>query len=153
MSVSVTLKDWLIDKIEALSSVQAVYGYEPQQFSGYPAVTVTMPTMEGQFSSNVEDQRIYGFRVQVFVPLGQDLEKPKTMTRELYAENVVSTVIEGIINAIDTDFDATAVSQSNNIISKFIEATDFIPFYVNIEGGEHRGAEITVRFVTEKIVQ
>lgn len=153
MSVSVTLKDWLIDKIEVLTTVQAVYGYEPQNFTGYPAVTVTMPTMEGQFASNVEDERIYGFRVQVFVPLGQDLEKPRTMTRELYAENLVSTVVEDIIDAIDTDFDATAITQSGAIVSKFIEATDFIPFYVNIEGGEHRGAEITIRFNTQKIIQ
>lgn len=152
MSVSVTLKNWLIDKIEGVAGVQVVYGYEPQNFTGYPAVTVTMPTMEGEFSSNVENQRIYGFTVRVYCTLGQDLEKPKTMPRELYAENIVATVIEGIIDAIDEDYSAPDVTQTQDIICKFIEATDFLPFYANVESGMHRGAEITIRFVSEKVV-
>ena len=152
MSVFVTLKDYLTDKIEALSSVQKVYGYEPEKLSGWPAVTVTLPTMEGEFSSNAEDSRVYGFTVRVYFPLGQDIETPKTMPREQYAENVIATVLEDIANTIDTDFDLTDVTQSSNITVKFTEATDIRPIYIEMDGGWIRGAEISIRIYTEKTV-
>lgn len=152
MSVSVTLKDWLLDKIGSISSVQEVYGYEPDNFEGYPAVTVTLPTMEGEFASTSEDARVYAFAVRVFLPLGQDIEKPKTLPRELYAENVVATVIEEIINTVDTDFAAADVTRTSNINCLYIEATDMQPLYALIEGGWFRGAEVTIRIYTEKVV-
>jgi len=74
------------------------------------------------------------------------------MPREQYADRVVATVIDDIIDAFDTDFTAANLGLPSTYTVKYIEAADGRPFYINLENGEHRGAEITLRFYTERTV-
>lgn len=152
MSVSVTLKDWLRDKIDALSSVQEVYAYMPKRFTGYPAVAILLPELTGEFSSTSTNSRVYSYRINIFVPLGQDLPNTSGKVREHYAEDLVAEVIEDIIDAVETDFDLTDVTQSENIVCKYAEASDMRPFEIVIDNGEHLGAEITISIYTEKTI-
>ena len=151
MSVSVTLKDWLKDKIDALSTVQEVYAYMPTKFTGYPAVAILLPELTGEFSSTSTNSRVYSYRINIFVPLGQDLPNTSGKTREHYAEDLVAEVIEDIIDAVETDFDLTDVVD-NDIVCKYAEASDMRPFEIVIDNGEHLGAEITISIYTEKTV-
>jgi hypothetical protein len=152
MSVSVTLKEWLKDKIEALASVQKVYGYEPSTFDGWPAVTITLPEVDGEFASNAENSRVFAFNIRVYFPFGKDVETPKTLPREEYAENVVATVIEDILDDLDDRFAASDLGIPSDYTAKFWNATNSRPFYVETESGWVRGAEITISIYTEKTV-
>lgn len=152
MSVSVTIKDWLIDKIESATSVQKVYGSEEINPSGWPAVMVTSTDMEGEFSSNSENSRVWAYRVLIMFMVGQDMEVPQNKTRMQYAEDVVATCIDEIIDAVDTDFDLTGVDISGNYTARYANAADCVWSYIDMEGGQARAAEITIRVYTEKTI-
>lgn len=143
MSISVTIKNQIKSKIQTCNSVQVVYGYEEINPSGYPAVMITPGNMNGEFSSNSENSRIYTYRVLILFLLGQDMETPKTLNRLEYAENTVATVIDEIINAIDDNFEL----DGNPVL--FVNAADVQWGYYPMEAGEARGAEITLNVYTE----
>lgn len=143
MSVSVTIKNQIKAKIESVSAVQVVYGYEEVNPSGWPAVMLTPADMSGEFSSNAENSRQYGYRVQILFSLGQDMETPKTLNRLEYAENTIATVIDGIINAVDDNYE---LDRSPVL---FVNAADVSWGYVTGEFGEARSAEVTLIVYTE----
>lgn len=149
MSVSITVKNWLKAKIQSCDSVQVVYGYEEVNPTGWPAVMLTTQDMEGEFSSTSENSRVYSYKALILFPIGQDFVSNTTINRLEYAENVVATVIDEIINAIDTDFDLTGIPQATAL---YANASDCIWSYTTYEGGEARSAEITVSIYTEKEV-
>lgn len=144
MSVSTEIKNQLIAKIQSCDTVQKVYGHEEINPSGWPAVMVTLGDMDGEFSSNTENSRIYAFRVQIMFPIGQDYVGPNEVNRLEYAEQVIAEVIDEIINAVDTDFelDGTPVL--------YVNAADVTWSYVTYEGGESRAATLSLRVYTEK---
>lgn len=153
MSVTGTLKGWLKDKVVSVSGVQQVFQYMPIQFTGYPAVAIVLPEISGEFASTSTDSRVYAYRVIVFMPLGKDIETPKTMPREQYAEQVIAEVFEGIMNAIDLDFAGSGITLSSNIQCLYINASDMRPFEIVIDNGEHLAAELTISIYTEKQIQ
>lgn len=146
MSVSTTVKNQVISKVQSCPSVQKVYGHEEINPSGWPAVCVTAGDMEGEFSSNAENSRVYAYRLEILFPIGQDYSGPSETNRMEYAEQVVASVIDEIINAIDTDFelDGTPVLYTN--------AADVAWGYVTYEGGQARSATLSIRVYTEKVV-
>lgn len=143
MSASIQIKNQIKNKVLGCPSVQQVYGYEEVNPSGWPCVMITPQNVQGNFSSNTENSRVYPFRVLILFTLGQDMETPKTLNRLEYAENVVATVIDEIINAIDDNFEL----EKTPVL--FVNAADVQWGYYPIEGGEARGAEITLNVYTE----
>lgn len=143
MSASVTIKNQIKSKVQGCASVEQVYGYEEINPQGFPCVMLTPQDMSGEFSSNAENSRIYAYKLLVLFSLGQDMETPKTLNRLEYAENVIATVLDEIITAVDTDFelDGTPVL--------YVNAADIVWGYVSGEFGEARSAEITLNVYTE----
>lgn len=148
MSVSVTIKNQIKSKVQSCASVDKVYGFEQLNPTGWPAVMITSGDMQGEFSSNAENSRIYAYRLLILFPIGQDMPgNPAGTNRLEYAENVIATVIDEIINAIDTNFqlDGTPVL--------FVNASDAVWGYASAEFGEARSAEITLNVYTELAVK
>lgn len=143
MSVSTELKLRLKQKIEALESVQVVYGHEEINPSGFPAVMLTAGDMDGEFSSNAENSRVYSFKCMIMFPISQDFPTNTNMTREEYAEQVIATVIDEIVNTMDTDFELTGTT------ALYMNAADCTWYYTKYENGEARAADITLRIYTE----
>lgn len=143
MSVSVAIKNQIKTKVQSCASVQVVYGYEEINPTGWPAVMLTPADMQGEFSSNTQNSRVYGYKLQILFPIGKDMENPKTLNRLEYAENVIATVIDEIITAVDNNFelDSTPVL--------FVNASDVVWGYITAEFGEARSAEITLNVYTE----
>lgn len=148
MSVSTDIKQHVIANIQKCPSVQKVYGHEEINPGGWPAVMVTPGDMDGEFSSNAENSRIYAFRILILFPTGQDFPANVTDNRLEYAEQVVATVIDEMINVFDTDFE---LSGSNPTVL-YVNAADVNWQYTTYEGGEARSAELTLRIYTEKEV-
>ena len=143
MSASVTIKNQLKSHIQSCQSVQQVYGYEEINPAGWPCVMLTVTDMQGEFSSNTQNSRIYAYRALILFPIGEDMEVPKTMNRLEYAENTICTVIDEIINSVDDNFELDGTP------TLYTEAADVVWGYVSGDFGEARSAEITLKVYTE----
>lgn len=146
MADSILVKQQLIEKINALDSVEVVYPAEKVNPSGWPAVFVTSSDMEGEFSSNTENSRIYAFNVTILFPEGLDFVPDSQKERLDYAEGVVSQVIDDIINAVDTDYELSG----SPVL--FVNAADCTWGTYQYEGGVAKAANITLRVYTEKLI-
>lgn len=147
MSVAQTIKDQLKVKIQGCASVKRYYGAPVINPSGWPAVFLTLMRIEGEYSSNAENSRVYSYNALCAFPLGQDFVAGTVDERLEYAEKTLETVIDEIINAIDTDFEL----DGSPVL--YTEASDVEWGYFDYEGGEARAAQVTLSIYTEKIVQ
>lgn len=146
MSVSIDIKNQLIRKIQGLPSVQITYPAVKLNPSGWPSVSVTPNTEEGEFSSNAENSRLYTYNAMILFPLGQDFVPAAERERMDYAEVVIAGVIDDIINAIDTAF----ILEGNPVL--YVNAADVDWGYVSIENGEARAANVILKVYTELAV-
>lgn len=146
MSVAFDLKKQLKLNIQSSTNVQTVYGYEEINPSGYPAVMLTAADMEGEFSSNAENRRMYAFKCTILFPISGDFVEATEMPREEYAEKVILQVVDDLVNTMDTDFELTGTQ------ALYMEAADCIWYYTKVENGEARAADITLRIYTELTV-
>lgn len=143
LPVSIQIKDMLIDRIEALESIQKVYPSTVINDEGWPAVSITPSTEEGEFSSNAENSRIYSYDCVVLFPMGQDFVPESERQRMDYCERVIAQAIDDIINAVDTDFEL------DRGVVLFVNAADVEWAYYEYEGGFARAANVTLRVYTE----
>lgn len=147
MSVSVSIKNQIKRNIQTCQSVQKVYGYEEVNPDGWPCVMLTPADMDGEFSSNTENSRVYGYKALILFSLGQDMETPKTLNRLEYAENVIATVIDEIINAVDDNFEL----EGTPVL--YVNAADVAWGYISGTFGEARSAEIILKVYTEVTIE
>lgn len=149
-SVSTRIKDKLKTKIAALASVQQVYGFEENNPTGFPAVFIVADDVEGEFSSNAENSRIYNFSLLVLFPIGSDYPGiPADTNRLEYAEQVISTVIDEIINTMDTDF----VLPNSDPTVLYVNAADAAWGTFEYESGVAKAAQIILKVYTELTIQ
>lgn len=148
-SVSTNIKQQLKVKIAALSSVDKVYGYEEPEPIGFPAVFITASDLDGEFSSNAENSRVYAYSVLILFPVGQDFIPPNNADRLEYAEQVVATVIDEIVNTMDTDFELA----SSDPTVLYMNAADCSWGTYNYEGGVAKAAQINLRVYTELTIR
>lgn len=152
MSVSKDVKDLLTNKIAALSTVQAVYGYEELNPSGWPCVWVRPSNLEGTFATSVENKRVYAYKVTAILPLGEDFIKDSSVQREEYAENVLGDVVDQIINYVD---DTTFIAQLNAIYSAgdntvlYVDAADAQWGEIDMQKGKAKAIQVSLLINTD----
>ena len=144
------IKKQIISKIENLTDVQIVYPVETLNPSGWPAVFVKISDMDGEFSSTAENARVYSYSVLVLFPLGQDFVPEAEKDRLDYAESLVGTVVDEIVNAIDTDFELDSLPNDTTVL--FVKAADCLWGEYDYEGGKAKAAQITLNVYTEVTV-
>lgn len=143
MSAAILIRNQIKDAVLQCPSVQQVYGYEEVNPTGFPCVMITLQGINGEFSSNTENSRVYSFRVLALFSLGQDIQTPKTLNRLEYAEEVLTTVIDEIITTVDNNF----VLEGSPTL--YVNASDVTWGYMAAEFGEARSAEIILNVYTE----
>jgi hypothetical protein len=148
MSISTDIKNHIKANVQSCASVQQVYGHEEVNPSGFPAVMVTAADMDGEFSSNSQNSHVYSFKLLILFPIGQDYPVTTNMNRMEYAEQVIATVIDEIVNISDTDFELAGSDRQ----VLFVNAADVSWGYLDYEAGKARSAELTLRVYTEKTV-
>lgn len=144
------IKQQIISKIDNLESVQKVYPAEVPNPDGWPAVFVTAADLEGEFSSNAENSRIYAYNVVILLPEGQDYPTNTEYERLDYTEKVVGEVVDEIINAVDTDFELDSLPNDTTVL--FVNAADCQWGKYPFEGGVAKAAQVTLRVYTEVTV-
>lgn len=143
-SLQRSIKNQIIDKIDALSSVEKVYSFEKLNLEGFPAVIVIAGSMEGVFWSTEENQRTYSFRIVILYQIGSNVENIND-DRMQNAEEAIGETVEQIMNAIDTDYE---LGQFNTDVL-FVEAMNVFYGFAQYEGGYAKSAELTARVVTD----
>jgi hypothetical protein len=148
MSVSTTVKNQLMDLIQALDSVKVTYGHQEMNPSGWPAVFVEATGMQGEFVSTSTNSRVYSYRIIIVFPLGQDMPGLPAGTNRLeYAEQTIATVLDEIINASDTEFEL----EGTPVL--YMEAADADWGEAAIDVGIVKAVQVTLRIYTEFQVQ
>ncbi len=148
-SVSTNIKQQLKTKIAALPSVEKTYGYEEIEPDGFPAVFIVASDMDGEFSSNAENSRLYSYEVLVIFPTGQEFIPDDIANKNEYAEQVIATVIDEIINTMDTDFE---LPDSDPTVL-FVNAADCTWGKYNLENGVAKAAQINLKVYTELAIR
>lgn len=149
-SAMTEIKKQLISKVQALDSVQKVYPAPVPNPAGWPAVFITAGDMQGEFSSNAENSRIYSYNVIILFSEGQDFMPESEYERLDYSEQVVGSVVDEIINAVDTDFELNSLPNDTTVL--FVNAADCQWGKYEYEGGVAKAAQITLRVYTEVTV-
>lgn len=144
------IKQQLISKITALDSVQQVYPAEQPNPSGWPAVFVPAGDMEGEFSSNAENSRVYTYPLLVLFPEGQNFVPASEAPRLDYSEKVVGEVIDDIINAVDTDYELDSLPSNTTVLFVYASSVEWGRY--EYEGGIAKAAVVTLRVYTEVTV-
>lgn len=148
-SVAARIKQQLKVKVAALPSVDKVYGYQEDAPAGWPAVFITPADMDGEFSSNAENNRVYAYSLLILFPIGEDFVPPEEENRKEYAEAVIAAVIDEIVNTMDTDFE---LADSDPTVL-FMNAADCIWGTYAYEGGVAKAAQINLRVYTELTIR
>lgn len=149
-SAMTEIKRQIITKIEGLSDVQKVYPAPVPNPTGWPCVFVVAGDLEGEFSSNAENSRIYAYNLVILFSEGQDFVPSSEYERLDYAEQVVGAVVDEIINAVDTDFELTSLPNDTTVL--FVNAADCVWGQYPYEGGVAKAAQVTLRVYTEVTV-
>lgn len=84
-----------------VDTVQDVSDYDKTRFDGFPAVTVVTSGNENDFYTTAENQRVFGFDINVYVSMGKTAH---TVDDNAYqsAERVMGNAVSDIIDAFDT---------------------------------------------------
>jgi hypothetical protein len=85
----------------------------------------------------------------VLFPIGADYPVAADTNRLEYAEQVVATVIDEIVNTMDTDFELP----SSDVTVLYMDAADCTWGTYSYEGGVAKAALINLKVYTEKTVQ
>jgi len=140
------LKDKIRDIIsDGVDTVQEVVGYEKVNFEGFPAVTIVVDDQENSFETNVENERVYAFRVRVFYLMehNPNLALPDISDNaKEKAERVMGDIVDQMINAFDRKFDLDGMAENG------VEAAPSIWGYVESSLGWCRTADIILKVKT-----
>lgn len=143
-SLSRQIKEEIKNRIDALTDVEKVYTFVKIPFEGWPTVFITDGNVEGEFSSNVENSRTYGYRIVVLFQIGQSIQNVDD-DRMQFAEEAIGQVVESILNAVETDYE---LGQFNAEVL-FVRALDVVYGETEYDGGYAKSAEFTVNVYTE----
>lgn len=143
-SLNRRIKEEIRDRISALSDVEKVYTFMKLPLEGWPTVFVMYGNVEGEFSSNVENSRVYGYRILVLFQVGQDYQNVND-DRMQNAEEAIGQVVEKILNVIETDY----TLNDFNAEVLFVRALDVVYGETEYDGGYAKSAEFTVNVYTE----
>lgn len=104
------LKSTIMARISSeVSTVQDVSDYAKVNFSGFPAVTVTVSDNENEFWSVGQNQRAFNFNIDIYVQISKSTQSVDDNARQS-AERIMGNVVSDIIDAFDdyVEFGGTA---------------------------------------------
>lgn len=144
MSVVNDIRTVLVNRIQALSSVQKVYPYEEPSPTGFPAVFITSDALTSSFVTNTENRRVFTFKITVIFPTGENIPKDSSQNAVSYAEDRIYEVFDQISEDLDqNDFvDAFIDIGDSDSTYLFADAVEAEWGFYDYEGGKARALQI-----------
>lgn len=89
----VSLASALVNILSNISSIVAIYSYEPKELKDYPAATVTALRHQDTFLDTAANKRVFTFNIRVY--FRTDVEQD--------AESILRGIVDQIISAIESN--------------------------------------------------
>lgn len=67
-----SIKTAIKAKLEAMTGIKNVYGYEKGDLNGYPSAVVLLEGITADYETNQEDSRKYTFKVKIYQEMSDD---------------------------------------------------------------------------------
>ena len=93
-----SIKSAIIAKLQAITGIKNIYGYEKGDLNGFPSAIVTLAAIEAPMLDNRSDSRRYDFQIKVL----QEMEDDGVGAEE--AESRIEALIDTIIGAFENDY-------------------------------------------------
>lgn len=104
-----SIKSAIIAKLEAITGIKKIYGYEKGDLDGFPAATVVLVGIEAPILDNVSDSRRYDFRIRLY----QEMEEDGVGAEE--AESRVDALIDTLIGTFEDDYRLGGLAYNTNL--------------------------------------
>ncbi len=132
----------IIAKIKSIldsnSLIQESYDYEEVNFKGQPAVVIVPSDNESNFTTNIDNERVYGVTVFLFVARGENYYKDKK------CDEVMRNLVDSVIDDFDKDWQLDGLELNTGYAMLYMEASPSSWGYINREMA-YRMAQIDLK--------
>ncbi len=147
MAIESNITAQIVSLLEGISEIAEVSNYEKSSFREFPAATVTGSDNESDFEATQERQRVYAFKIRVYLEFSSDKqgnsgEGLKEVDRIL--RNLSDTVIDTFDKPENARFSGSADSTAEKVL--FIEPIPSNWFYDTDR--KMRGKEVNLKVHT-----
>lgn len=102
-----TIKNAIIDKLEAIDGLTVVYGYEKGELPSYPAACVFNADYNPEWADTTADRDVLVFTIHLYQEV--DVQKPEI------AEENVDNVLQRIMQAFQQDYTLGGTCDKMNV--------------------------------------
>jgi len=96
------IREKIKEKLESIDSIQEVYDYPTEEFTGFPAAVVKSTRLEAEFQTTIENKRTYVFTVFLIQEIqSQGVKK---------ARRIIEGVVDDVIDNFDKDQRLSGIS-------------------------------------------
>jgi len=124
--------------LDANTLVQETYDYEEIKFEGQPCAVVVPSDNNSDYSSNVDNERVYGVKVYLFVARGENYYKDSV------CESVTRELVDSVLDDFDKNWQLSGIELTTGYSMLYMEAAPSIWGYSNREMA-YRMAQIDLR--------
>ncbi len=103
------IKNAIKTKLEAITGIEHVYGYEKGNLDGYPSAVVTLAELEITQDGTCQDMRRYSYKVSVY----QEMDDSGAGAEE--AEERIEALIDTVIGEFEDDYTLGGVASNINL--------------------------------------
>jgi len=132
----------LIEKLKAIlvanDKLQEVYAYEVEKFEGQPSAVIVPSDNDSEYSTTVDNSRVYAFSVFLFVARGDNFYSDSE------ADRVLRALVDSVLDDFDSDWQLSGLTLNTGYSMLFMEAAPSSWGYTDREM-VYRMAEITLR--------
>jgi len=124
--------------LEANDKLSSVYDYEEGEFNEQPVAVIVPSDSEGEFTTSLDNERVYAFSVFLFVQIGDSYYTKKE------ADGVLKELADSVIDDFDKNWSLSGLDTSTGYSMLYMESAPSAWGYSSREN-VYRMAEITLR--------
>jgi len=104
-----SIKTAIKAKLEAMTGIENVYGYEKGDLNGYPSAVVLLEGITADYETNQEDSRKYTFNIKIY----QEMSDDGVGAEE--AEGRLEALLDEVLEAYEDDWTLGGLCWKTNI--------------------------------------
>ena len=113
--------------LKANTLIEETYDYEEVKFEGQPSAVVVPSDSSGEYTSNVDNERVYAVTVFLFVARGENYYNDKE------CESVMRELVDSVVDDFDKNWQLTGLELNTGYSMLYVEASPSAWGYSNRE--------------------
>lgn len=114
-----SIQSEIVTVLQGISNIQEVHNYEKSSFRGFPACTVTPSDKESDFEATQERERVYAYRVRLYMEFGSD-QHPVTGEGTKEADRILRDTVDAVVDEFDKPTNARFSGNADTTASKVL---------------------------------